>query len=326
MSGISDKAIKSNYAENKFRFSDKELQNKEFSDGSGLEEYDFGARFYDQQIGRFFTQDRFADYYYSLTPYQYTANSPTNFVDENGDYITIDKKDDNGNVMLSLLYDGGKAYFYSKDKDGNITKGDAWDGKDGFIQQTVTDLNDVSSTKQEGTVVGDLEGSKYGYNISEASGIPGTGFQSDDGAKGGGSIAYTQKGGTVNGVSANNSAVVLGHELYHGWASEFTNESKGTDFGQRLLREKGAVKFENYLRASFGEKDMRTDYSLQGNTERVASSSVEEAKAYQLPRANYLKFVPIINIERHLQHDVDATYVRPPIVPLKTIDTRKQKF
>jgi hypothetical protein len=30
----------------------------------------------------------------------------------------------------------------------------------------------------------------------------------DDGAKGGGSIAYTQKGGTVNGVSADNNAVV----------------------------------------------------------------------------------------------------------------------
>ena len=36
MAGISDKAVKSNYAENKYRFQKQELQNKEFSDGNGL--------------------------------------------------------------------------------------------------------------------------------------------------------------------------------------------------------------------------------------------------------------------------------------------------
>jgi RHS repeat-associated protein len=86
MAGISDKAIKSNYAVNKYRYNRKELQNKEFSDGSGLDEYDYGFRFYDAQIGRWNVVDPLANTSVGTSCYAYGNNNPIRFVDNYGLY------------------------------------------------------------------------------------------------------------------------------------------------------------------------------------------------------------------------------------------------
>src|SRR6185312_8556821 len=90
MSGISDKAIKTNYSENKYRYnSGNELQNKEFSDGSGLETYDATHRMYDPQIGRFWRIDRFAEITHSYSPYAFVLDNPVLFNDPLGDTTTL---------------------------------------------------------------------------------------------------------------------------------------------------------------------------------------------------------------------------------------------
>jgi len=87
MAGISDKALKGkNYIDNKYQYNGKELQNQEFADGSGLEDYDYGSRFYDPQIARWTTIDPMSEKYPGWTPYAYCKDNPIAFFDfEGGD-------------------------------------------------------------------------------------------------------------------------------------------------------------------------------------------------------------------------------------------------
>ena len=155
---------------------------KELDTEKGLNWYDYGARMYDPALGRFHTNDRFAEKYLSMSPYQYGANNPIRNIDINGDSIVVLNYTNGEHLALLVQNSSNRWEYYSfnGDKIYNSTEGSLGGGP----QDNKGELSWSSpqaffdSEYNQNTSKEDIESEKVnGYGYAEGYLIPTTGEQ-----------------------------------------------------------------------------------------------------------------------------------------------------
>ena len=216
---------------------------KEFDTKKGLNWYDYGARHYDAALGRFTTNDRFAEKYYSMSPYQYGANNPVNNIDVNGDTIVV-------NPNPNGLIDNVKMFFGFDTKYQKDVKAD--------LQQLKKD------DKEIGEMIIELEKSKNVHSITRTKRgkSNSSGFDREKAKKDipqGSIINYDPDVKTDINGNHRTPRIGLSHELQHSSDVDkgiMSYENIGNGLPMREIR---AINTENKIRKRTGDAK-RTEY------------------------------------------------------------------
>jgi RHS repeat-associated protein len=228
---------------------------KEWQDELGLNFYDYGARNYDPAIGRWMNMDRLAESFESITPYQYAGNTPTYYIDVNGDYIYIND-----------THQDGKQYRYQNGEtqhqvDGKWVAIDSSVKLSAFVLHTIAGLHHLALSGETGAgLINDFSGAARSVEFNYERGRN----EAVNGVNGGNDEIYLDHfNRPMTYTTASPKAqmtglyLVIGHEMSH-----LTDPERFMTvvwYGKVATSEIRATHVENKIRAESGQP-LRTHY------------------------------------------------------------------